>query len=460
MLSFPGIRDYKMIRPNWLLIAALFLVLCLIWGGGSRADVQSQIPMRVAAIWFALAAVFSMSSVPLRRLGLIFWLLILLAFTIGVQLIPLPPELWASFAGRELLAEGAKLAGQEVWRPFTLVPDRGWNSLFATLPAFAALFLTARLQFQQRRKLVLAMIAITVVSAVIGLLQLAGVGGRALYFYRITNEGAAVGMFANRNHQAVLIAICFPMLALLASWRPESRQLEKAGLFASLIIGIFLLPMVLATGSRSGLFLSIIGIAFATLIYWARGGDISHKNAKASNRWALVGMASLAILVVAATIYFSRSEALDRLFADEGPDLRTALLGTYLEMIQIYLPFGSGFGSFESAFKIIEPYSNLNPSYLNHAHNDLMEFIIEGGVVAGALLGTFLAWFVSRSVKIWRARPDQEGRLQLARLATVIVAMLLVASLLDYPLRTPTMSVIFIMNCAFIQLWAKKSPRV
>src|SRR3546814_18783044 len=54
-------------------------------------------------------------------------------------------------------------------------------------------------------------------SGGLGLAQVIGPRDGPLYLYEITNNGSAVGLFANRNHQAALLACLFPMLAVYAS---------------------------------------------------------------------------------------------------------------------------------------------------------------------------------------------------------------------------------------------------
>ena len=69
-------------------------------------------------------------------------------------------------------------------------------------------------------------------------------------------------------------------------------------------------------------------------------------------------------------------------------------------MIWHYAPFGGGFGSFEAAYKIVEPVNLLSLQYLNHAHNDYLELAIEAGLPGLALAGL---WIVLIGWLSWRA---------------------------------------------------------
>jgi O-antigen ligase len=92
---------------------------------------------------------------------------------------------------------------------------------------------------------------------------------------------------------------------------------------------------------------------------------------------------------------------------------------------------------------------------VNHAHNDFLEVALETGVFGIALMLAFLAWFGRRAWAAWRT--DREGA-NLARAATLAIVAVLGFSLVEYPLRTSAMAVIFAMSCAFL-LPARSSGR-
>src|SRR5688572_3980653 len=137
--------------PNWLkrlsqspfLPLGLFIFLLTIaalCGGCSRADIQSQIFPRVAAILVLLVLVLLPARADGDRLRLPLLFLALCALLIGVQLIDLPPQWWLNLPGRDFYAEAASAAGiEQPSRPINLTPDLGWNSLLSLLPPAAAL---------------------------------------------------------------------------------------------------------------------------------------------------------------------------------------------------------------------------------------------------------------------------------------------------------------------------------
>jgi O-antigen ligase len=157
--------------------------------------------------------------------------------------------------------------------------------------------------------------------------------------------------------------------------------------------------------------------------------------------------------MVAATYLASRSVAFERLFAENfDADLRLRALPQLWKMAQVYFPFGTGFGAFELAYKVIEPFELLRTTYLNQAHNDALQVVIEGGLPALLVVAAFLGWFVLSG---WRAlrrlRGPHAGReVALAPFAWASLAILVGGCIGDYPLRTPSLMAFAALLCCLI----------
>ena len=118
------------------------------------------------------------------------------------------------------------------------------------------------------------------------------------------------------------------------------------------------------------------------------------------------------------------------------------------------MPFGSGLGTFVPVYATFErPEDTIPNSFANHAHNDFLELWLNTGVVGLALAGIFVIWLGWRSFALWRNAPAagaSELDWTLARSATLIVGLLLVHSLFDYPLRTGAMMAVMAFACALL----------
>jgi len=129
-------------------------------------------------------------------------------------------------------------------------------------------------------------------------------------------------------------------------------------------------------------------------------------------------------------------------------DARFVLLPVFIEMLTTYFPVGSGFGTFEFVFKIAEPESFLHPQYMNHAHNDFVQFLLEGGIPAAIIAIVFLAWFGKTA---WRLGRGEAGH-GLATASAAMIVLLMLASLVDYPLRVPSLMAVFAFACSYLHL--------
>lgn len=422
-----------------------FLFVLLISGGASRPDEPHQILARLAAIMVTAFAALTMRREHLARVRVPLLFLAAVATVMVLQIIPLPPGLWGALPGRTLYQEGFAVAGIEaVWRPLSLTPDRTLNSLLALLPAFAAVLGLAMMDRAQHRMLAIGLIIAILVSALIGIVQ---ISTGSLYLYRVTNTGSAVGLFANRNHQAALLAAAFPLLAAWVAMPAADRNFGQLRSVLALLAATLLVAMLLATGSRAGLGLGAFAAVAAMAILWL-GEARRRKDASWRSNMKFLLPLALGVAAVAASLYFARDIALQRLVTESADDLRHTLRPIYWQMIGDFLPLGSGFGSFDPVFRSYEPYWNLGPAYVNHTHNDYLEVLLEAGLLGGALMAAFLVWFAIRAWRVW-TQPGQGGRdgaLLLGRAGSIIILVLLAGSAVDYPLRTPLMCFLFAVS--------------
>lgn len=440
----------------WALAA--FLVLLFATGGASRTDVHSLVILRPASVFVCALALITLrrEHVSQRK-----WLLGAFAAVFVLALlhvIPMPPALWQLLSGRQDVVDVEKLTGQtDIWRPLTLAPMNGWHALLSLFVPLAVLLLGIQLNRDDLFRLLPLLIALAGVSGLLGLLQAIGDPQSWLYFYRITNNGSAVGLFANRNHAAMLLACLFPMLAVFASTAKGIADEVRLRQLVAATIAIVLVPLILVTGSRLGLVSAAIGMIAAGFLY-RRPTDVrtvrkgSPSQLKVTPILGGLTVISLGFL----TFFFSRAEAIERLFAEaSGEDSRTNFWIVSADLFWKYFPWGSGSGSFVEAFQIIEPNYLLDATYLNRAHNDWIEIaVIFGlpGLIGLVLASTAFFW---RSYKLWRNADASRRHVVFGRLASVCIAIIAVASVGDYPLRTPTMMGVF----AILALWFAEGGR-
>jgi O-antigen ligase len=427
------------VRFNFGVLMAFLLVL-LFFGGASRADVIGQAVVRIAAILVLVLSAVQFDRRALARVRTPAILLACMAAAVAIQIIPLPPAAWASLPGRAVYADALRLAGvAPVWRPISITPDLTLNALLALLPSCAALSLLALLPRKHQPSVLSLLLIAIAISTIIGILQIA-TGGP--YLYQITNSGSAVGSFANRNHSALFVAMALPLLAGWISLPRSHDRMAAIRFWVALCAAAVVFPVLLVTGSRGGLLLGVIGIAAAVAMTLPRW--------RMPRRSRLAALAAAFVLILATAAIFalsSRNEALRRLLAGDDSDVRSDLLPTFISMITEYFPIGSGFGSFDPVYRMFEPHANLELAYLNQAHNDWAQILIEGGLPALLVLLAAVTWLVIRGFKAWRTpRPEAI----IAKTASVMVGMIGISSLFDYPLRTPLIGTVFAVAAAWL----------
>ena len=419
-----------------------FLSVCMLTGGSSRADAGLLLVLRPVTVIALAALLIASPRLELGSVRMPALLLGLFALTMAIQLVPLPPGLWLALPGHARYAEAAAVAGiAPPWRPLSLTPDLTLNSLISLLPALVMLIGFAGIG-RRRSDLLLFPLVLAGVSVVLGVVQIAGGSDSAAYFYRPTSDLLPVGLFANRNHQAVMLAIALPALAVWARDPAAGRyRLAMAGGF-----GLVLLPVILTTGSRAGMALAGVGLVAATILVWPL-----------LKRWRIPRVAYVAalVLVVAAvgvTIVAGRAVSIDRLADVDGPstELRLVTLPIVMTIIRDYLPFGAGFGAFDQVFRGYEPDILLRPTFFNRAHDDVLETLLSGGVPALIVMVVFALWWGRRAVRVWRSDESGAYDLLLGRLGTIMSGMLVLASIVDYPLRTPLAGVMFTLACCWL----------
>lgn len=437
-------------RVGVVVFMALWSLLAFT-GGASRNDEFQQVVLWcgsavIGGLAFVVAPSGSWREV---RPALIFWGLAFLILVL--QVVPLPPALWTALPGREFYAQAAPIAGvEQPWRPVSLSPSRTYYTLLGLLPPLAVILAYPLMRADRMLRAGQIVLGVVLLSALIGVVQAAAGGtDRFIQFYRITNPGSAVGLFANRNHQALLLASSLPLIAWWASaTRVRDRTLESARLYGAAALLLPILLLIVVTGSRGGLIASIIGVAG---FVWLYQNDAAVRLGKARVPIKLLLIAALVAAAIAAALIAARSEAIARL-ATEGltGQQRFDVLAPGMEMVRQFFPVGSGSGTFATVYQRFEPVETLNTTYVNQAHNDPLQLLIELGLPGVLLLLLFLVWFAVTTVRALRtqARADRMRRIGLA--SAVAVLATLIFSFHDYPLRTPLIACLFTLHALLL----------
>ncbi|HET6389287.1 O-antigen ligase family protein [Hyphomicrobium sp.] len=439
-------RLRAVISKNALLwLTGVVLAASIAFGGATRNGLPGDVFLQFLSVILLVGA--------LRKVALsgslwqFRWPLIFIAgLTIipAVQLLPLPPELWSRLPGRTPISQTYALLGDPLPAlPLSMTPSATWLSGLALLPPVAVFLGTLSLGYVDRRRLSYVLIAMALFSVLVGLLQLAQGPSSGLRFYEDTNKTEAVGFFANRNHFAALLYATSLFVAahlvdaIGASGQTGRRRRLRAAHFVPLLMWLSALFALTAAQmmarSRAGLVLGDLALA--------AGIVIGFSDPRVSRRgWARMSagfIAAVVLLLLPLAIY----RISDRFGADPFSDLRIDFARKTASSAYAYMPFGTGLGSFVPVFQLHETNADLGLTYANHAHNDFLEVWLETGIFGLCASLLFGIWMVRRVISAWRRPRDHLHSIDvvLTRAAAIVVLLLLLHSLVDYPLRTTAM---------------------
>ena len=405
-------------------------------GLGSDALVQlASLPL----LGIAMAALFSRPIAPQARLplGLAASPIILVL----VHLIPLPPALWTQLPGREFVVEAFELAVVPLgWMPISLDPGATWRAFLSLLPPLALFLAVLCIGFDGRRILSLILVAFGLASVVLGLFQLMQGPESALRFHAITNPGSSVGFFANRNHYAALLYCALPFAAAWTIVLASDRARGLGAVGCGLALAALLLGLAMAF-SRAGIVLGLSALLLSVFLLY--GAD--------SRRLRLIAAFAIGIAaLIAAMAIFQRAlpGILGWFESAVIDEYRLNILAITLTAAMDFLPVGSGFGTFPAIYLMHDRPDALLTAYVNHAHNDWVELWLEGGWPFGLAAGGFVLWFTKAARADWAGGPLTRLDRALRRAGAIAVFLVLVHSLVDYPLRTVSLLGLFAYCCA------------
>jgi O-antigen ligase len=413
------------------------LALALAIGGAGLSFPRLQMLLQIAALACGAYILVSRRDWRLPRLSVIAMCLLaaILVFPL-LQLVPLPPGIWTQLPGRALPAELDAALGVVRWRPLTLDAEATVRSFLPLVPpavVFAGCLFLSR---SDRTHLLWVVFVLAFAGALLGIVQL-GTGG-SLTPYPSGHSGFPIGLFVNRNHNAALMLVAMPVTAALASIQVARGKPQTPWVVASLSAMTIFALVVLATTSRMGLLLLPVAIAASLVLLLYR---------RASLRLvflSVVALAAVAALLLARGGFdrtVSRFTGLHDARFDSWTDIQWAL--------DYYGLAGTGFGTFVPVYKSAESLEAVAPQIFNHAHNDYLELLLEGGLPAVVLMLVFTGIMAAALIRSLNERlPAEQSVVKLA--AFVGILILLAASIVDYPLRMPALSVLFALLCAIL----------
>ena len=416
------------------------LFLALIVGGSAQAIWGNFALLLVALVVLGLIVCAPPTDAP-RLQGRLPLIGSAFAALLIFQLIPLPPGLWAELPGRAMIARGFDLLHMpRPWLPWSLSPA---DSLVAMLSLVVPLAVFAGVVREPRKRPFLLIAALgsgTLRGVLLGFLQVRDGGGDQWYLYRFSAFGQASGFFANSNHMGSLLLANIPFVSALAADQFGNRSdISQRGLVIGSAVGLSII-LIFAIALNHSLAVLMLGgpviLLSLTVPPW-RDPRI---------RKALGAVAIIALFgAVALGAYQGR-------FSPGGKqsslETRSLIWTTSAEAVDDFAMTGAGLGTFPKLYPHYEAPDQVDATFINHAHNDLLEYVVELGLPGLLLVVAFLIWWVRRVRGAWR---PGEGNVY-ARAASIASGAIMLHSLVDFPLRTAAIAAVFSLSVGLLVL--------
>ncbi len=259
-----------------------------------------------------------------------------------------------------------------------------------------------------------------------------------LYWWRVPRNGGWIyGPYVNHNHYAGLMEMLvpIPLVLSLTSLASHKTRAAAAAVAAVMVGTIFL------SGSRGGMLAIVTELVILAILLVKQ---------KQGLRTA-IGI-GVFLLIVAGLLTWVGGAELSNRIASAGPshaeittDVRSYINRDGLKMFLKRPILGWGLGTFPVVYPEFRTfYTNF---FVNEAHNDYLQLLVETGIAGFAIAAWFLVLVFRRaSGKLQNWTENATGALTVAALLGCVG--ILVHSFLDFNLQIPANAALFYVLCA------------
>lgn len=415
------------------------VALSLIFGGGGTVNPQTEMVLQfLTAVLMVPLVVMPNWQRGLGKISTAAWVLAGLVLLVpALQLIPLPPSIWQSLPGRGVEVQSLALVGADQhWMPLTMAPARTFASLLAMICPVLVLLQISRLPLRDRNWVCLTIVIVGALSMLLGVLQLSHTGGWDWSLYSQFSEGFLVGFQANRNAEADVLLIAMLAFGVLMASRLGDGRLH-AMTWIGLAMGVVpLLVGVFMTGSRTGIALVAVALLALVAMLWP-----AMRLKPRALAWFGGGIVGFALLGVTILQLPAVQKVIERFSFTKEP--RWDLWADTVFATRQVWPYGSGVGTIVPMLETVERLEVVDPTRPVRAHNDWLEWTLEGGLpglIALVLVSLLIGTLVIQSITASRKGGDKPLRHAQAIFAIGVLLVVALHSIVDYPLRSMSLS--------------------
>jgi O-antigen ligase len=329
------------------------------------------------------------------------------------------------------------LAVVQIGTNLTANRDASCQELLKVVAYFLCFFLARQIleSHQSRRFTATTLIVFGAALATFAIVQKFQGNGR-IYWLRASSSSTFFGPYANKDHYAGLLEMLIPFALVGAASAIAQRSRRVLFAFAAgvMIASVFL------SGSRSG----TAAVTFEVVIFVAVILPALHLRWRGVAFAILTGSFALALIVwIAGQPLFRQAANFRDAVADASVVNRYQLTVDSVRLIKQRPILGWGLGTFSTVYPQVASW--YGDSFVNAAHDDYLQLLVETGVVGLGLMLLFLATVVRAGIKRFARAPT--GVVSAALLGC---CGLLLHSFTDFNLHIPANAAMFFTLCGLI----------
>lgn len=377
------------------------------------------------------------------------------------QIIPLPEFILATLSKNsfeiweknQTILASIGFASESSMFTISLYPHATWEETLLLLSYIAFGFVVSRIFTTdgQIKTLLIPVFGVSIFEAAYGIYQYlvnSSIG---------TATGFATGTFVNHNHFAGFLEMSIPLalgyVLYLGEWRdkkskPFIKDLVSSDNFQKQILILFLLAMMLLviflSGSRMGIFSTLLSLVFFYLAY------SGFRKSGVKKAWMIFFVLAVALIYGLWIGLYSVFERFLKVEVDAP--VRTLVWKDMLSIIKDFPLFGTGFGTFSYVYPLYKKYMEA-PLVYTYAHNDYLQLIIETGILGFFSIATALTLFLFSRVRNLGRFSQKENNfrffLSLGALSGIVSS--LIHNLADFNLHIPSNALYFAFLIGFLK---------
>lgn len=399
-------------------------------------------------------------TIPLYRIPGALPLLLLLCWMI-LQCVPVPPQIVLKLSPNlySVYKPVLQFSPAADWIPMTVYQKESVLEVLRLASCILLYFLTVHF-FSTGRRLHIGVRFVVILAIVISALAIAQkiTSPHKIFWFKDVPASAwrgALGPWVYPNHYAGFMVMVVPLVLALFCY--HIPVMEESSTIQQKIVDFFSMSaysFFLAVG-----LCCIISTLFMSL---SRGGILSFAGVMIAfftlyriNLLKKSGKLTLFLTCgfILIALFLNFSSVLDKIlytFSASDGGIHDGRLLVWQDVLRIISDFpltGSGFGTFA---EIYPQYKGFTDNYIyDHAHNDYLEFVTDGGVVALALFGWFVLSVLQTGLKQIHKRHHVFAILVSIGAFSGIIGMLLY-SITDFNLHNGANTLYFFFLCGVL----------